>query len=128
MPAAGPTNAMYIIFYFYSGIPIDKLHLPCTLLYIDNWKEGDCMEVEFDGKFTVGYKTSGGEESAVRVLPEAGRLFAAAPDLLKECKAATKAYEILKLILDVDEIHRYLPGLEGCQADLEKAIAKAESK
>ena len=39
------------------------------------------IEVKWDGKFRVDYRVDG-QESSFRCLPEAGRLFAAAPTLL----------------------------------------------
>ncbi|HEY9657557.1 MAG TPA: hypothetical protein V6C65_03770 [Allocoleopsis sp.] len=67
------------------------------------------MHVEHDGKFTIGYVTSDGESSYFRCLPEAARLFAASPKLLKACKAIEKAMDGLTLegeiALAVKEVH-----------------------
>ena len=40
------------------------------------------IDIKWDGRFTVTYRV-GNDESAFRVLPEVGRLIAAAPELLE---------------------------------------------
>jgi len=50
-------------------------------------KQAPHITAEFDGKLTVSYMVNG-TKSAFRVLPEMGRLIAAAPELLKALKCA----------------------------------------
>lgn len=44
------------------------------------------LTAEYDGKFQVVYTTSAGVHSGFRAMPEAARLFAAAPELLEALK------------------------------------------
>jgi hypothetical protein len=54
------------------------------------------VTVEFDGKFTVTYNCGEKGTSAFRCFPRAGKLFAAAPDLLEACQLMLLRHEEIR--------------------------------
>jgi hypothetical protein len=78
------------------------------------------ITAEFDGKFTVNYSV-GRQISAIRVLPEFGRLIAAAPEM----------YEALRLINKITSpgtrtLDDFMRDMSWACDEARRVIAKAE--